>query len=185
MDWLKEGPLTRISDLVREHAEKVKVYDIGQMIDYINKLPTIQHESYKPRTAHEVLQEGISSDIDRNTLFRALMIANGEPASYVQAGNREFVFDNDGEIHTYVRLKGHTDMIIDTTKEYNVYFHEFQIFPNIIINEGLDLLDMQEKQSGRDIFEQANQFKQLKLKYEQMLDLWYENEKGAIKNARR
>jgi len=166
--WLKEGEQTKITDVVKKHANLIQImgsldsyefYEWGKSdlmvaanktAKYISRSLRIHKGSnyhdywLLRRDITQILTDGGTNSCNEYAhVFRGLMIAQGYPASYIEAVHAHSLFNSEPPFkgHAFCRIFSETNnVIIDPTTikmEDNL-----SIYPYFIVGEGLDSWDL-------------------------------------------
>jgi hypothetical protein len=158
--WLREGPQTRLTGVVRKHAEAAVAIEppagmtfsseamrkAYQTCIYVSRLPLSskpKDEWFRRRSAEQMIAEGlIETCSEYAVVFRALMIASGVPVSYLETFHENYLLGRKFHTHSFARVfDTENDVIIDPSRRKK-RLSEADIFPYIIVAEGLDCWDL-------------------------------------------
>lgn len=129
------------------------IYQLPKIMGYIQKAQESEEQIaneklktavFRKRDLHQVLQEGIfPSCSDIGLLFRGLMIAQGFPTAWVETFHEDYILGKSFQGHVFGRVfyDGKSDLI-NPKLVLDVANSELEIFPYLILKEGLDSWDI-------------------------------------------
>ncbi|MCX6818410.1 MAG: hypothetical protein NT129_00220 [Candidatus Aenigmarchaeota archaeon] len=204
--WLTEDEQTRITDLVRQHADAAKsvklqpdyesicndsdfLINAYRTMDYIRHLPKTKRskdEVFRKRDIHKILEEGIfPACSDFALVFRGLMIAQGIHIAYLETFHEDYLFGKAFHTHSFNRaFDGEKPTIFDPTYIKH-YLGELDIFPYVIVAEGLDCWNL-----GISSYKDLHRFRKERLgeiltKYEGLLETYVNQRRQKIQELRK
>lgn len=111
-----------------------------------NVLPNIALKEiiFRKRTADDIAKEGLFPTCsDYAVLYRALLLAQGYPCSYVETFHKDFIRNpKNFRTHAFVKIyDANSYAYVDPTHK-KIYASEKDLFPYIVYKEGLDSWDV-------------------------------------------
>jgi hypothetical protein len=214
--WIKEGPQTAISATIKHHVgiiysrnemEELNYHKWGKSPSMIAAFKTAFYENrsiplmrydqqitdalFRKRDATQILSEGFTgSSSDYAVVFRALMIAQGYRASFLETIDADFVLGKEAHPgRAYVRVfgscAGDKGIIINPAK-CETLDSKLSLLPHIIIGEGLDPWDLGLVLSREDlaVYRKAN-CEELLNTYEELIEKKRAHDMTALTEFRR
>ncbi len=153
----------RLHDVDVPRTDNPVKHVIYQTVAYIRQLPllegTVQHpqteeekkqnreikeQVFRKRTMDEVLRDGVfPSCSDRGLLFRGLMVAQGVPTAYIETFAEEYLLNEAFSGHVFARVfHDRGSYIVDPRKRPRLLRDEEEMYPFLIVGEGLDSWDL-------------------------------------------